>query len=205
MISPHIPEENELHVLETENREGVPTVSPRPDKRASSIKNQTVKAPLSLPSTRQPPPPPPRPLIKKDSQRPIKTPLDRCEVSTMINHTKEELQKLVKDLRHQERNDEKFHLAASMVKAFCKAIVATLHAVRPMVNSYFETNKNSLFNNANQQKPSLQKEHIQWSNSGEGLCSSKTIEHSDKRIGPVFVIRRPILSTNFIGLIGQAF
>ncbi|CAF1357792.1 unnamed protein product [Rotaria sp. Silwood1] len=68
MISPHIPEENELHVLETENREGVPTVSPRPDKRASSIKNQTVKAPLSSPSTRQPPPPPPpRPLIKKDS------------------------------------------------------------------------------------------------------------------------------------------
>ncbi|CAF3642451.1 unnamed protein product [Rotaria sordida] len=63
MTSLHTPEENELHILETENHEVVPTISSRSDKRASDNKNQTVQTSLSSTSTRRPPPPP---LIKED-------------------------------------------------------------------------------------------------------------------------------------------
>ncbi|CAF1321535.1 unnamed protein product [Rotaria sp. Silwood1] len=63
VTSLHTPEESELHILETENRQAVPTIPSRPDKRALDNKNQTVQAPPHSTSAHRPPP---LPLIKED-------------------------------------------------------------------------------------------------------------------------------------------
>ncbi len=54
---------------------------------------------------------------------------------------KEELQKLVKDLRQQARDEANAQQRAGIIETVCKTIPLAISAVAPMVKTYLKTNQ----------------------------------------------------------------